>query len=109
MLITRAITVDVAAPAVIVVRNVSPTNTHFLVAQVVNRKSVSTTWKTSGTDQVAVRQVSELILLADSMCCTSVPADREADHAIAPVNIQACSARFKLEGLASVERLDPAA
>lgn len=109
MLITRVITVDVAAPTDIVVRNVAPTNTHFPAAQVVDRKSVITNWKTSGTDQVAVRQVSELTLLADSMCCTSVPADREADHAIASVNIQARSARFKLEGLPSVERLDPAA
>ncbi|WP_157888874.1 hypothetical protein [Mycolicibacterium fortuitum] len=66
MLIVRETTADVAAPADIVVRNVSPTNTHFLVAQVVKRKSVSTTWKTSGTDQVAVRQVSELTPLAVS-------------------------------------------
>ncbi len=66
MLITRETTADVAAPADIVVRNVSPTNTHFLVAQVVNRKSVNTTWKTSGTDQVAVRQVSELTPVAVS-------------------------------------------
>lgn len=66
MLITRETTADVAAAADIVVRNVSPTNTHFLVAQVVNRKSVNTTWKTSGTDQVAVRQVSELTPVAVS-------------------------------------------
>lgn len=109
MLITRAITADIAAPADITIGNGSPTNTHFRAAQVVDKKSVSTNWKTSGTDQVAARQVSELTLLADSMCCTSVPADREADRAIAPVNIQACSARFKLEALPGVERLDPAA
>jgi hypothetical protein len=109
MLITRANTVDTAAPAEIIVRYVSPTNTHFLAAHVVDRKSVSTNWKTSGTDHVAIRHGSELTLLAVSMGCTSVPADREVDRMIASVNIQACSASFKLEGLTGGERLDSAA
>lgn len=109
MLITRATTVDVTAPADIIVRYVSLTNTHFPAAQVVDRKSVSTNWKPSSTDHVAIRHVSELTLLAVSMGCTSVPADREVDRVIASVNIQACSASFKLEGLTGGERLDSAA